>query len=217
MSKKAYIFSQLFRDVRMNSGLSQWIVSVKAGTHLSNVNQIEAGHQEPRVHVAVRLVAACDVDLNSFFSKLTEEMKLCTSSERIAPYLFESLKEDMFSRTPEPHEVSGYGELLRYCRLQRGVSQKRIAKNIHYDLRSLQRVEKGEQEPLVTTAVKLVAAIDVPPGQFFEQLWFSLSFISLYRCIKNSIAIPKRISGAVEFRSDTTRRSGNFWNAPFAM
>lgn len=71
----------------MNSGLSQWIVSVKAGTHLSNVNQIEAGHQEPRVHVAVRLVAACDVDLNSFFSKLTEEMKLCTSSERIAPYL----------------------------------------------------------------------------------------------------------------------------------
>lgn len=108
----------------MNSGLSQWIVSVKAGTHLSNVNQIEAGHQEPRVHVAVRLVAACDVDLNSFFSKLTEEMKLCTSSERIAPYLFESLKEDMFSRTPEPHEVSGYGELLRYCRLQRGVSQK---------------------------------------------------------------------------------------------
>ena len=174
MSKKAYIFSQLFRDVRMNSGLSQWIVSVKAGTHLSNVNQIEAGHQEPRVHVAVRLVAACDVDLNSFFSKLTEEMKLCTSSERIAPYLFESLKEDMFSRTPEPHEVSGYGELLRYCRLQRGVSQKRIAKNIHYDLRSLQRVEKGEQEPLVTTAVKLVAAIDVPPGQFFEQLWFFL-------------------------------------------
>ncbi len=156
MSKKAYIFSQLFRDIRMNSGLSQWIVSVKAGTHLSNVNQIEAGHQEPRVHVAVRLVAACDVDLNSFFSKLTEEMKLCTSSERIAPYLFESLKEDMFSRTPEPHEVSGYGELLRYCRLQSGVSQKRIAKNIHYDLRSLQRVEKGEQEPLVTTAVKLV-------------------------------------------------------------
>lgn len=67
MSKKAYIFSQLFRDVRMSSGLSQWIVSVKAGTHLSNVNQIEAGHQEPRVHVAVRLVAACDVDLNSFF------------------------------------------------------------------------------------------------------------------------------------------------------
>ena len=174
MSKKAYIFSQLFRDVRMSSGLSQWIVSVKAGTHLSNVNQIEAGHQEPRVHVAVRLVAACDVDLNSFFSKLTEEMKLCTSSERIAPYLFESLKEDMFSRTPEPHEISGYGELLRYCRLQRGVSQKRIAKNIHYDLRSLQRVEKGEQEPLVTTAVKLVAAIDVPPGQFFEQLWFFL-------------------------------------------
>lgn len=174
MSKKAYIFSQLFRDVRMSSGLSQWIVSVKAGTHLSNVNQIEAGHQEPRVHVAVRLVAACDVDLNSFFSKLTEEMKLCTSSERISPYLFESLKEDMFSRTPEPHEISGYGELLRYCRLQRGVSQKRIAKNIHYDLRSLQRVEKGEQEPLVTTAVKLVAAIDVPPGQFFEQLWFFL-------------------------------------------
>lgn len=70
MSKKAYIFSQLFRDVRMNSGLSQWIVSVKAGTHLSNVNQIEAGHQEPRVHVAVRLVAACDVRFKLFFFEI---------------------------------------------------------------------------------------------------------------------------------------------------
>lgn len=173
MSKKAYIFSQLFRDVRIDSGLSQWIVSVKAGTHLSNVNQIEAGHQEPRVHVAVRLVAACGADLNSFFSKLAEEMKLCTSSERTAPFLLEAL-EDMFSRSPEFSEISGYGDLLRYYRLQRGVSQKCIAKNIHYDLRSLQRVEKGEQEPLVTTAVKLVAAIDVPPGQFFERLWFFL-------------------------------------------
>lgn len=100
-------------------------------------------------------------------------MRLCTSSERTAPFSLDAL-ENMFSRSPELSEISGYGDLLRYCRLQRGVSQKRIAKNIYYDLRSLQRVEKGEQEPLVTTAVKLVAAIGVPPGQFFERLWFFL-------------------------------------------
>lgn len=88
----------------MNSGLSQWIVSVKAGTHLSNVNQIEAGHQEPRVHVAVRLVAACDVDLNSFFSKLTEEMKLCTSSERIAPYTGEAINLAEARSLAQEHE-----------------------------------------------------------------------------------------------------------------
>ena len=176
MSKKAYIFSQLFRDVRMNSGLSQWIVSVKAGTHLSNVNQIEAGHQEPRILVAMRLVSACGADLNSFFSELAERMGLYSHAVRTNSFM-EELEKGKTSYSSESVEITGYGGLLRYCRTQKGLSQKTIANSIHYDLRSLQRVEKGEQEPKVTTAVKLVAAVEMPPGQFFEWLGFFLSHI----------------------------------------
>ena len=71
-----------------------------------------------------------------------------------------------------PLKLPDMGAYSRYCRTQKGLSQKTIANSIHYDLRSLQRVEKGEQEPKVTTAVKLVAAVEMPPGQFFEWLGF---------------------------------------------
>ena len=112
MTKKVCIFGSLFQEARSQTALSQWEISVRAGTHLSNVNQVEAGNQEPNVILAVKMLLAVNADIQSFFMELAS--------------------------------------LLSHC-------------------------------------------------------------------IKNSIAIPKRISGAVEFRSDTTRRSGNFWNAPFAM
>lgn len=89
----------------------------------------------------------------------------------------EELEKGKTSYSSESVEITGYGGLLRYCRTQKRLSQKTIANSIHYDLRSLQRVEKGEQEPKVTTAVKLVAAVEMPPGQFFEWLGFFLSHI----------------------------------------
>lgn len=115
MTKKVCIFGSLFQEARSQTALSQWEISVRAGTHLSNVNQVEAGNQEPNVILAVKMLLAVNADIQSFFMELAS--------------------------------------LLSHC-------------------------------------------IDVS---------------------KIPSAIPKRISGAVEFRSDTTRRSGNFWNAPFAM
>ena len=112
MTKKVCIFGSLFQEARSQTALSQWEISVRAGTHLSNVNQVEAGNQEPNVILAVKMLLAVNADIQSFFMELAS--------------------------------------LLSHC-------------------------------------------------------------------IENSIDSPKRISGAVEFRSDTTRRSGNFWNAPFAM
>lgn len=176
MGKKVCIFGQLFREVRRNSGLSQWNVSVKAGIHLSSVHQIEAGHQEPRILGAMRLVGACGGDLNSFFSELAGKMNLYSHAGRTNSFM-EGLEEGNTSYSSEFFEITGYGDLLRYCRAQKGLSQKTSANSIDYDLRSLQRVEKGEQEPKVTTAVKLVAAIEMPPGQFFEWLGFFLSYI----------------------------------------
>lgn len=174
MGKKVCLFGELFREVRKESGRSQWDVSVKAATHLSNVHQIEAGHQEPRILVAMRLVVACGADIDLFFSTLAERMSLGTASGQRGPAVPLEMKKKRFYCPSESLEISGYGDLLRYCRSRKGVSQKILAEKIKYDLRSLQRVERGEQEPLVTSAVKLVAAIDIPPGEFFACLWFFL-------------------------------------------
>lgn len=172
MGKKSCIFGKLFRIVREKSGRSQWDISVRARTHLSNVHQIETGHQEPRIIVAVRLVVACDANVNSFFSELAHEMNLDVSSDWKKSFVPEGVKEDIFFCSLRNERLRGYGELLRYCRVRKGLSQREVADKLHYDLRSLQRVEKGEQEPKITTAVKLVAAIDMAPGRFFEELGF---------------------------------------------
>lgn len=174
MGKKVCLFGEVFRQVRKESGFSQWDVSVKAGTHLSNVHQIEAGHQEPRLLVAIRLVVACGADIDSFFTELAERMHLGTASAQRDFAIPLEGKGKRFYYPSESLEISSYGDLLRYCRSRKGVSQKILAEKIKYDLRSLQRVERGEQEPLVTSAVKLVAALGLPPGEFFACLWFFL-------------------------------------------
>ena len=55
MTKKVCIFGSLFQAARSQTALSQWEISVRAGTHLSNVNQVEAGNQEPNVILAVKI------------------------------------------------------------------------------------------------------------------------------------------------------------------
>ena len=64
MTKKVCIFGSLFQEARSQTALSQWEISVRAGTHLSNVNQVEAGNQEPNVILAV------NADIQSFFMEL---------------------------------------------------------------------------------------------------------------------------------------------------
>ena len=56
MTKKVCIFGSLFQEARSQTALSQWEISVRAGTHLSNVNQVEAGNQEPNVILAVKML-----------------------------------------------------------------------------------------------------------------------------------------------------------------
>ena len=62
MTKKVCIFGSLFQEARSQTALSQWEISVRAGTHLSNVNQVEAGNQEPNVILAVKMLLAVNAD-----------------------------------------------------------------------------------------------------------------------------------------------------------
>ena len=70
MTKKVCIFGSLFQEARSQTALSQWEISVRAGTHLSNVNQVEAGNQEPNVILAVKMLLAVNADIQSFFMEL---------------------------------------------------------------------------------------------------------------------------------------------------
>ena len=70
MTKKVCIFGILFQEARSQTALSQWEISVRAGTHLSNVNQVEAGNQEPNVILAVKMLLAVNADIQSFFMEL---------------------------------------------------------------------------------------------------------------------------------------------------
>ena len=77
MTKKVCIFGSLFQEARSQTALSQWEISVRAGTNLSNVNQVEAGNQEPNVILAVKMLLAVNADIQSFFMELASLLSLC--------------------------------------------------------------------------------------------------------------------------------------------
>lgn len=83
MRKEICIFGKRFRTVRTESALSQWEISVKAGTHLSNVNQVEAGNQEPNVLVALKMLLAAKADIKPFFTELYSQYSLLIDTSKI--------------------------------------------------------------------------------------------------------------------------------------
>ena len=144
MTKKVCIFGSLFQEARSQTALSQWEISVRAGTHLSNVNQVEAGNQEPNVLLAVKLLLAVNADIQNFFM------------------------EQLNSVLTPLEEAEIFGMLLSQCRAVTKLSQNYISSIAKYDHRSLQKVEKGTQLPGIINAVKLVMATGVDAGVFFD-------------------------------------------------
>ena len=138
MTKKVCIFGSLFQEARSQTALSQWEISVRAGTHLSNVNQVEAGNQEPNVILAVKMLLAVNADIQSFFMELASLLSHCIDVSKIPSLSQKEFQEQLNSS---------------------------IAK---YDHRSLQKVEKGTQLPGIINAVKLVMATGVDAGVFFD-------------------------------------------------
>ena len=65
---------------------------------------------------------------------------------------------------------SFFAPLLAQARLAVGMSQTAMAKSAGYNLRNVNAVEKGQQEPGVTSALALVAATGVDIRDFFDQL-----------------------------------------------
>mgnify|MGYP000885454783 CR=1 FL=1 len=98
MTKKVCIFGSLFQEARSQTALSQWEISVRAGTHLSNVNQVEAGNQEPNVILAVKMLLAVNVDIQSFFMELASLLSHCIDVSKIPSLSQKEFQEQMTAK-----------------------------------------------------------------------------------------------------------------------
>ena len=137
--------------------------------HTRNIQRIEDGSRQPGVLLALRMVVAVDASPGDFFETLFEE------SVGEAPDGAAGAPPQRLSVTYQPlGAVEGlksiFGPLLAQARLAVGMSQTAMAKSAGYNLRNVNAVEKGQQEPGVMSALALVAATGVDIREFFDQL-----------------------------------------------
>ena len=192
MTKKVCIFGSLFQAARSQTALSQWEISVRAGTHLSNVNQVEAGNQEPNVILAVKMLLAVNADIQSFFMELASLLSHCIDVSKIPSLSQKEFQEQLNSVLTPLEEAEIFGMLLSQCRSVTKLSQNYISSIAKYDHRSLQKVEKGTQLPGIINAVKLVMATGVDAGVFFDIFSEKLETIKEYES-RNCKAMSVRI------------------------
>ena len=161
------LFGLHFVQARTARNITQWHVAARAGYHVTNLSKIEKGRYQPGVNLALRLLEVLDLDGGDFFASLWREAA-ATAPEAVrntgpgvavdfAPYTVEGL------RCP-------FGPLLLQVRLATSVTQKTIAEKTGYNLRNMNKVEKGEQEPGVMTALYMVVAAGGDVRCFWTQL-----------------------------------------------
>lgn len=68
-----------------------------------------------------------------------------------------------------------FGNALEQARIDGGLSKRKFAATAGYELRGIQKILKGEREPGVLLALRLVSATGQNVGEFFEKLNQQLS------------------------------------------
>lgn len=179
MGKKECIFGSLFQTVRSQSSFSQWEISVRAGTHISNVNQVEAGNQEPNVIIATKMLLAANADIQLFFTELSNYLSQYIETSKIPVIPQNEFLVELNSVAVPQTETEIFGILLLKSRKVASLSQNFISSLAKYDHRSLQKVEKGIQNPGIINAVKLVKATGIDAGMFFDIFSKKLQLINI--------------------------------------
>jgi len=83
---------------RRLSGLSQEDVAIRAGTHRTEVSQLERGLRLPRLDTAVRLAAAVEAELG----ELVEGMTWISGSYRPGSFVQDSQRQSPATRSSTP-------------------------------------------------------------------------------------------------------------------
>jgi XRE family transcriptional regulator, regulator of sulfur utilization len=65
-------------------------------------------------------------------------------------------------------EAVAFGERIRALRLARKLTQERLAEAADMNVVQLSNIERGANEPKLTTIIRLARALDVRPGKLIE-------------------------------------------------
>lgn len=172
MQKSPYSFGPAFVELRTARQLTQWHVSATARYHVTNLSKVEKGLHQPGVMLAVRLVAVTGADVGEFFQRLWEQSLSTTGADALHQASMPDV--DMAALRAEGVRCP-FGPLLLQVRLHNGIPQRQIAEIAGYNLRNMGKVEKGQQEPGIMTALDMVAAAGGEVGAFFGVLCGAMS------------------------------------------
>ena len=165
MEKQTCPFGPAFRRERKANDLSQWTIAMRLHNHLRNIQRIESGAQQPGVTLALRLIEAAEANPGEFLLRLWEE----STGEGCVHH---SCVEVAYENPPaQPGIKTLYGPLLFQARKAVGLSQTAMAKKADYNLRNINAVEKGLQEPGIMAALTLVGVTGVDIKNFFNKLF----------------------------------------------
>ena len=63
-----------------------------------------------------------------------------------------------------------FAKALFYSRSERNLTQAQVAERADISVRGYQHLEKGDYEPKLHTALKLMIALDIQPNTFAEEV-----------------------------------------------
>ena len=64
--------------------------------------------------------------------------------------------------------MGAFGKNLRAARKKLGLTQEEVAQRSGVEQGEVSRIERGIRDPQISTAEKLAAAVEVPPGRLFD-------------------------------------------------
>lgn len=169
MKKSACFFGDKFKDARLRQGISQWQIVHRTGNYLANIQRIEKGLVQPGITLAFKLLDTIKVKPGDFLLEIAgnyqEEL-----AQSVSPF------REVIIRYTKPilseNQKYFFGPLLYQARSAAHVSQTAMAKAAGYNLRNINTVEKGMQEPGIITALSLVLSTGAEIKEFFNTLYF---------------------------------------------
>ena len=168
MDKSVCIFGSYFRAERILRGLSIWKIVHRLNYYPANILRIETGIQHPGINMAFKLFEA----IGCYPGELME--KIARENYTDFPHSLSQKSNLEFSyRRPvlEAGEKSLFGPMLLQARQAANISQTSMAKAAGYNLRNINNVEKGKQDPGIIISLALVMTTGVNIKEFYETLF----------------------------------------------
>ena len=153
----------------MNRGISLWQIVHKTGNYLANIQRIEKGLTQPGVSLAFKLLQTIEILPGDLLANLalTHQKELPVSISPLAEIPI-NYERPLLSQ----EQKSLFGPMLLQARMAGMISQTAMAKACGYNLRNINAVEKGKQEPGIMTALSLVLVTGADVREFFNRLYY---------------------------------------------